>query len=231
MSKKVIADERWISRKIRDEHFDNVLFDNLVFQSMQFENCSFTRCQFKNSYIGVGVNYKNCHWNHCKFTGKYSAFGRPATFSGCTFNQVFIRSAFMQGVTFSECRFSGRFQSLIFYGTDTIVEPTIFNSVDLSEVELINVDFRCGIDFSSMTLPRFGVRIFHNPDGSFSKQLREVAQTLPKDAQIPISILGSEFYDKQNTIIFETALLSNFLRSNDSRLVFERIASNFEVAA
>lgn len=128
--------------------------------------------------------------------------------------------------------FRGDFRVSSSYGMDcTSAKPTIFNSVDLSEVELINVDFRSGIDFSSVTMPRHGVRIFNNPDGNFSKQLRKVAQTLTRDAQIPISILGSDYYDKQNRIIFETALLNNFLERDDSRLVFERVASSFEVTA
>lgn len=68
----------------------------------------------------------------------------------------------------SDCIFSGKLQSCLFFGRDPDEHngpPNIFEANDFSEAEFINSDFRWGVDLTRQKLP-VGYNVFYSPDAT-----------------------------------------------------------------
>jgi len=225
-------------KKVKGKEFNYLKYEGIKFRKVVFRDCTFNYCDYRGSGLGInGSKYIGCKWINSKFWGKYSSFGsisefgRNAIFKNCEFSNVLIKTASMNGVRFVNCSFSGTFQSLIFYGpTNKVLDPVVFKNVDLSKVKLKGVSFRCGVDLSSVRLPEEGIRVFNNPNGKFSSRLREKSKELREEAAIPLRILGHEFNDPQDPMIFEENLLVDFLDTEESLRIFEDISKDYIIA-
>ncbi len=227
MAMTILKGERWRERTVTGEAFRDVEFIDCSFHDMRFSDCRFVGCRFKNCYIGFSCKYEECAFERCSFTGKHSSFGDDCRFSRCTMEATTIRSARMEGVTFSDCKFSGRWQSLMFYGRDSAAKPTVFLGVDLSAVRLVSVDFRCGVVLSSVVFPASGVNVFPNPNGVFTRQLRQAAASLDRESEIALSVLGHEMNDGQNPMVICDDILDDLLDTTEARIAFDRVASEY----
>ncbi len=234
--KKIVENERWEGNHIREYNakerlYQDTSFDGVIFRYAFFKNCRFERCEFVNCYLGSHVKYDNCTWSECKFTGKYLTFGDDAAFNKCHFENVLIRNASMEGVSFKSCLITGTIRNMIMYGKYAgTVKPIVFLDCDLSNMQFDNINFYGGVDLSSVKLPKTGVRIFSNPNGQFAKALRDAALSLPKDSKTSIEVLGNKnCYHYQNPVLFDYKLLEDILDLEDSRSAFEQIASEYEL--
>ncbi|WMI66673.1 pentapeptide repeat-containing protein [Aestuariibaculum sp. YM273] len=147
------------SIKFLNETFVGITFENTVYYNCTFFNCNFKsvtwkNCQFKNTYILGNSNLENCKFISCKFLGQNTNMGGPTKYLDCEFTNILFKNNQFWNTNFENCSFTGKAENIVFYGP---YSPngweTVFKNVDLSEMDLKLVDFRCEIDLETTKLP------------------------------------------------------------------------------
>jgi len=106
----------------------------------------------------------------------------------------------------------------------------VLDRCDLSGATLENVNIYAGVDLSNSILPPKGIRVFRNPGGSFSKDLRKAGARLERDAAIPLQVFGNEdCYARQDPVVFDIQILDDLLQLPISRDSFEAVARRYEI--
>lgn len=156
----------WWTKKI----FERCQFLSCDFSDVLARGCRFTDCVFKRGklqHFSMGGRtlillrksiYKGCTFERIKLRSLGIADFISCTFIDCDFNTAFITSSF------SECKFIGNVRGCVFCGPKYnsyyyndrlsywISNKGRLNNVDFSEANIIDVDFRGGIDLSTTRL-------------------------------------------------------------------------------
>ena len=75
--------------------------------------------------------------------------GGPTTYVDCVFENVLFKNIQFWGATFNSCNMTGVANNVVFYGNDAPKDwETKFINVDIRQLKLELVDFRCNFDLS-----------------------------------------------------------------------------------
>ena len=126
----------------------------------RFESCKFEGMRIEDASLGGGQamsEYLDCSFDRTRT--RYMG-GGYARFVRCSFRDVDLRDWRCFAVELVECTFSGRLRTAFFNGT---VPPDEADAIgraynefwgnDFSAMDLLDVDFRTGIDLSRQRLP------------------------------------------------------------------------------
>jgi len=160
-------------RQIPEEQ--SVVLDHAVLEAEDFSGrrllqfsasgCRFKRCKFEKMTIegaGFGDGHEQSEYVECRFDASRINVGPGgyARFVRCSFREVDLRDWFCFTVELVECTFTGVLRTVVFNGT---VPPedqrslrrtkNEFRGNDFASCDLIDVDFRSGIDLEAQRLP------------------------------------------------------------------------------
>ena len=157
----------WWTKK----RFETCQFLNCDFSDVLARGCQFTDCVFKGGklqHFSMGGRtlvllqksvYVGCTFERVKLRSFGIADFIDCRFIGCDFNTAFIAASF------SNCKFVGNVHGCVFCGSRydsyyygdrlsyLISNKGRLQNVDFSEANLADVDFRGGIDLSTVHLP------------------------------------------------------------------------------
>jgi hypothetical protein len=123
----------------------------------RFQSCDFRDMRLKAAGFGDGPD--TSEYVDCVFDGsRISAADGRARFVGCSFRGVDIRNWDHGATELIDCTFTGRLRKCVFYG---VFKPPSggpprdneFRDNDFSGADLIEVEFRWGVDLSRQRLP------------------------------------------------------------------------------
>jgi hypothetical protein len=126
----------------------------------RLEQCRFNDARLGNAYFGSGREMSE--YIECTFDGlHFDHGGGHARFVRCSFRDVYIREWLAQSTELIDCTFSGRIDWAAFCGRIPIEETrrylhrerNEFRGNDFSQTQLIEPDFRGGIDLTQQRLP------------------------------------------------------------------------------
>ena len=156
----------------------------------RFEGCKFERMRIEQAAFGTGTGAGSqpSLYVNCSFDGTWIKYvgASHARFERCSFQNVRIIGWNQQNVDVVDCRFSGVMRSGraggSFWGVPQPGRERFegqvneFHGNDFSGCELINMDFRNGIDLRLQRLPE-GPEYFYSEDGAtaIERALRLVA--------------------------------------------------------
>lgn len=125
----------------------------------RLRSCLFQKVRIENAALGSGPEpseYLDCVFDGARIS---HAFGR-ARFVRCSFQDVILRDWNSTAFELVDCTFSGRLRNSVFYGhPDNLYVPSgdptrnEFHGNDFSAADLVQVEFRWGIDLSRQRLP------------------------------------------------------------------------------
>jgi hypothetical protein len=127
--------------------------------------CSFERCRFDGGKIeraSFGAGRAISSYVDCSFDGAriISSIGGYARFERCSFRDVDILEWFSFAQEFVECTFSGQLRKGVFNGTPRPKDMDVvhrtrneFRGNNFSDMNLVDVGFRTGIDLRQQRLP------------------------------------------------------------------------------
>jgi len=151
-------------------------FSGRKLDKMRMSASSFTRCEFAGMRIGNWVTGGGrttvTTYTECVFDRSRIRFnpGGLARFERCSFRDVDLRDWMCFETELVDCLFTGRLRGGFFNGTvpEELVEAlgrtsNEFRGNDFSGMDLIDVDFRTGIDLSLQRLPT-GEQYVYLPD-------------------------------------------------------------------
>jgi hypothetical protein len=131
-------------------HLNRCVFSNILAHSVclgggatqsTYADCVFEDCDWIFSVVGK-VRILRCEFNRCRLS---NLFGTNLEAIGCSFNHTTIKKG-------------------VFHGTGSsavaVAQTNEFRDNDFSEADLIDVDFRGGIDVSKQRLPMGGEYVF-----------------------------------------------------------------------
>jgi hypothetical protein len=143
---------------------------------------SFTRCEFTDMRIGNWVTGAArttvTTYTECVFDRSRIRFnpGGLARFERCSFRDVDLRDWMCFETELIDCLFTGQMRRSFFNGTvpEELMEAlgrtsNEFRGNDFSEMDLLDVDFRTGIDLSLQRLPT-GEQYVYLPDAESALQ-------------------------------------------------------------
>jgi len=182
-----------------------------------------------------GGGTKTSEYIDCTFNGSKITAGSPgcARFVHCSFRDVLIREFFCQNVEFIDCVFSGKLLKGYFNGV--VPEDSIqrigrrrneFRGNDFSQMELIDVAFRTGIDLASQRLP-VGPDYLYVPDAArvVSDVRKQVIAwkdlKLRREAMIVIQVLELQLEGNQKQLFLHV----RDLMPRESREAAEKVYS------
>jgi hypothetical protein len=142
----------------------------------RLESCRFDRVRIDDAAFGAGPEISS--FIDCSFDGARMRLGPGGytRFERCSFRDVDLRDWFCFEVELIECTFSGRLRKAFFNGTVPSYDDyrkivgrdrNEFRGNDFSEMELIDVAFRTGVDLSQQCLPS-GPKYLYLPDAPSS---------------------------------------------------------------
>lgn len=144
-----IKGKRFTKENFDKKVFDKVKFDDCVFYNCNFNHVTWNKCQFKNTSILGVSSVKNSVFIECKFLGQHTHMGGATKYTNCEFTKSKFENIQFWDSEFIDCKFSGKAINIVFYGSEAPKEwQTKFNNVDITELELEFVDFRCNFDLS-----------------------------------------------------------------------------------
>ncbi|MDH3974660.1 MAG: hypothetical protein OEV42_10325 [Deltaproteobacteria bacterium] len=94
---------------------------------------------------------------------------------------------------------------------------------------LDNVSFVSGVDFSSVCLPKKGIRVFNNAGGDFTNALFKKKTELDEENFIPLEVLAEVSKDQEIEVVDILTLNHLFSKRPLGLEAFEKIASEFEM--
>lgn len=148
---KQLFDERESSSRngevVRDVYYLECRFWGSHFVDCLWENCRFKRVKFAN-----GVVFENCNFkNTCFETAHTWLTGR---FKDCSFENCIFAATSLGDVMFENCSFSGKFESMIFYGKKAPKNlRVVLKNVDFSGVKFKGTDFRMKVNLKTVVFP------------------------------------------------------------------------------
>ena len=143
------------------ETFSGRKLNKMLMLASSFTGCEFTDMRIGNWVTG-GARTTVTRYTECVFDRSRIRFnpGGLARFERCSFRDVDLRDWMCFETELVDCVFTGRMRRSFFNGTvrEELVEAlrrtsNEFRGNDFSEMELIGVDFRTGIDLSLQRLP------------------------------------------------------------------------------
>ena len=147
---KKISGQRFYDESYINVEFDKTVYYDCIFHGCTFKNVIWKNCQFKNTYILGNSFLKECVFEDSKFIGQHTSLGGPTKYLNCCFKNVEIKNVQFQDTDFENCQFSGSAENVALFGKAAPKGwQTKFTNVDLSEMSLNWVDFRCEFDLST----------------------------------------------------------------------------------
>jgi hypothetical protein len=164
-----------VVRRTRIDPDQSVRLDHVRVAARDYSSRSFAKftaigsrleqCRFNNVRIGdasFGSGREMSEYVECNFDGlQFDHGGGHARFVRCSFRDVYIREWLAQSTELIDCTFSGRIDWAVFCGripiekarTDLHREQNVFRGNDFSDTQLMEPDFRGGIDLTQQRLP------------------------------------------------------------------------------
>jgi hypothetical protein len=156
--------------QLRDVDFSGRKLVQFSSVGSRLEACRFDKTKIEDASFGGGREMSE--YVDCSFNGGRIRFGPGgyARFLRCSFRDVDLRDWFCFTVELINCTFSGRMRKAFFNGTvpeekraNAGRERNEFRGNDFSEMILIDVAFRSGIDLTQQKLP-FGPDYIYVPE-------------------------------------------------------------------
>jgi uncharacterized protein YjbI with pentapeptide repeats len=147
------------NEKVFREDFSGRKLDQFCALGSRFESCTFQRMQIEDASFGAGR--QQSLYVDCSFDGsRMYNWGGRARFVRCSFRNVKLRESFCFNVELIDCIFTGQLKGVVFNGRPLPGQRGIlglkrneFHGNDFSGAELVDVDFRTGIDLGKQVLP------------------------------------------------------------------------------
>jgi uncharacterized protein YjbI with pentapeptide repeats len=146
--------------------FERVDFSKIRFDYFHARESVFLDCDFSSISSRAGgvlgdfpeARFVGCTFDRADLRHLSPGWGR---FERCQFTNAKIRDWTTDDASFVDCVFSGRIERSIFYGQrnwlhpgETVLPPpNDFRGNDFSQADLVDTDFREGIDLSQQRLP------------------------------------------------------------------------------
>jgi len=150
----------------------------------RFERCRFDKATIDDASFGSGAEmseYVECSFDGARLTMGGGEFAR---FVRCSFRNVKIDHWFCYVVELVDCVFSGRLETAFFngavreeYRSRLGRDQNEFHGNDFSAMDLIDVDFRTGIDLTLQKLP-LGPKYTYLPDAEAAVDRARAGLTL-----------------------------------------------------
>lgn len=163
--------------RLRGEDFSNRKLDWFNAHDCRFEECRFDGLRIARS-ASFGEGREQSLYIDCSFDGARIRYidGGNSRFVRCSFRNVDLRDWFCFETELVECTFSGRLRNAIFNGAVHEKDrPWVgrdrneFRGNDFSNMELMGVSFRTGIDLAQQRLPS-GPQYLYLPDAATAVQ-------------------------------------------------------------
>jgi hypothetical protein len=148
----------------------------------RFDGCSFRDVQIADASLGEGgvpSVYVDCVFDGCQIR---QASG-IARFERCSFRDIDLRGWDSTTIELVDCTFTGRFTKVLFYGHPNKMnmkegEERVneFHGNDFTGVEMVDTEFRWGIDLTRQKLPD-GPQYLYLPDSAAT--VAHVREMLP----------------------------------------------------
>jgi len=159
------------------ETFSGRKLNKMLMLASSFTGCEFTDMRIGNWVTG-GARTTVTRYTECVFDRSRIRFnpGGLARFERCSFRDVDLRDWMCFETELVDCLFTGRMRRSFFNGTvrEELVEAlgrtsNEFRGNDFSGMDLVDVDFRTGIDLSMQRLPT-GEQYVYLPDAERALQ-------------------------------------------------------------
>ena len=241
----------WWTKKI----FERCQFLSCDFSDALARGCRFTDCVFKRGklqHFSMGGRtlillrksiYKGCTFERIKLRSLGIADFISCTFIDCDFNTAFITSSF------SECKFIGNVRGCVFCGPKYnsyyyndrlsywISNKGRLNNVDFSEANIIDVDFRGGIDLSTTRLQQSDLSNRLNDKYSlesigidgFAYSKNEALRIVEEYYHSNEAILGGDVYKVKNGKI-KLTYDSWYCERNSAETISEYVNRSYKIA-
>jgi hypothetical protein len=203
--------------KKRDEDYSGRELLKISAIESQLTGCRFDGVRVDSAALGAGrrmSHFTECVFDHSRIN--FGAGGR-VRFEQCSFRDTVLRGWFCFDVELVDCTFTGRLEKAVFNGTvredhqqDLGRRMNEFRGNDFSEMELVDVAFRTGIDLSLQRLPS-GPGYLYVPDaGPVVRHARAVVEAwtdagLRKNASGLLGTLESQVNEGQAQLILRKA--------------------------
>ena len=144
----------FLRRVAEGEQFSRLFYEEVRFLRRSFRRCTWSDCRFRRTHFQHGTRFDGCLFQGCEFDRAHTYIGGPSRFRDCKFEACSFDSVQFWKTSFERCSFASKFRNIVFYGPDAPAGwQTEFIEVDFSSAEFDLVDFRCGIDLSTTSLP------------------------------------------------------------------------------
>ena len=146
---QVLKTQRFDSSKIQNLAIEQTKYDDCIFFNCEADCVTWKKCHFYNTSFLHDTKLRKCKFIDCKFTGQHTNLGGPTIYCECAFENVVFKNIQFWGATFINCTMEGTAYNIVLYGNEA---PegwiTVFDNVDVRELKLELVDFRCNFDLS-----------------------------------------------------------------------------------
>lgn len=209
----------WTKKKFNGCQFVNCDFNDVVVRGCLFKDCVFQSGKMQHTLLGArtSVLLRKSIYIGCTFERvKLRSLG-IADFIGCTFIDCDFKTAFI-AASFAKCKFIGKIYGCVFCGPNYdsyfygdklsywVSNQGRLNDVDFSESILTDVDFRGGIDLSTVLFPdsylsdKLIIKYSLEPLGvhGFAYPQKEALKIANGYFNSNIPILGGDVYKMEN---------------------------------
>jgi hypothetical protein len=172
IGKAIISDDQRVVLDhvhLKGEHYVNRKLVQFCTIGSRLEQCRFDNMRIKDTQFGSGRAMSE--FIDCSFDGSRMDGGGGITrFVHCSFRNVDLRHWLCLTAEFIDCVFTGHLRKCIFNGTVCEQDRqwigryrNEFSGNDFSAADLVEVDFRTGIDLTKQRLPS-GTEYLYLPD-------------------------------------------------------------------
>lgn len=135
---------------LRGQYFDRVFYEEVRWWSSRFADCTWHDCKFRRTSFSNSTVFIGCSFQNCRFWAQHTYLGGPSRFEDCQFVDCSFKNVQLWETEFVRCTFTGSFDNLVFYGPEAPEGwQTVLQDVDFRGVQMIDTDFRSGIDLST----------------------------------------------------------------------------------
>jgi uncharacterized protein YjbI with pentapeptide repeats len=139
---------------LRDQLFERVFYEEVRWWGSRFTDCEWTDCKFRRTSFSKNTIFSRCAFQKCRFWAQHTYLGGPSRFEDCQFTDCNFKNVQLWDSEFVRCDFTGSFDNLVFYGPEAPEGwQTVLRDVDFSGVQMVDTDFRTGIDLGSTLMP------------------------------------------------------------------------------
>lgn len=148
---KQLFDERSAPARC-NEHYESTSYLECRFWGSRFKKCEWSNCKLKRVKFAHGVEFHDCKFRKTRFDTAHTWL--TGTFKNCIFEDCVFAATSVGDATFENCIFSGKIQSMIFYGKKAPKNlQVVLKNVDFSKVVFIDTDFRMQINLNTVKMP------------------------------------------------------------------------------